>query len=269
MRRWALLAAACVAIGLTAMASACGGSSGSATATPAAVQTTAAELSPTAGSGAVPTPAGVKTPVADGTPLTAQDARVILEAAMLKPADLPADAGWKPASDTTADNAQAAAADPTSAASNERCKRLLGRTVTLQPGDIQTTYINGGTVAFFTSGTVYATSSGAADCAEEAATRYQKAGELARAFGTVFTEPDSVVVTPVDFPAIGEGSFAVTLAGRTNANGLVVDLTILAVGFREGAVNMVVGSAASADPSVDELKPLVTMLDQRIAAAQQ
>ena len=99
--------------------------------------------------------------------------------------------------------------------------------------------------------------------------RYQKAGELARAFGTVFTEPDSVVVTPVDFPTIGDGSFAVTLAGRTNANGLVVDLTILAVGFREGAVNMVVGSAAASDPSVDELKPLVMTLDQRIAAAQQ
>ncbi|HEX5479362.1 MAG TPA: hypothetical protein VFY79_06535, partial [Dehalococcoidia bacterium] len=200
--------------------------------------------------------------------LTAQDATAVLDAAMLKPADLPVEGGWKVSSDATADNAQASTADPTAAASNERCKRLLGRTATLQPADIQTTYINGETVTFFTSGTVYATASGAADCAAEAATRYQQPGELARAFGPVFTEPDNVVVTPVDFPTIGDGSFAVTLAGRTNANGLVVDLTILAVGFREGAVNMVVGSAAAADPSVDELTPLVTMLDQRIAAAQ-
>ena len=269
MRTWSLLAAGCAALGLVALASACGGSGGSATATPAAVQTTASESSPTAGSGAVPTPSGVKTPVADRTPLTAAQAPAVLDAAMLKPGDLPAADGWKSGSDTTADNRQAAAADPTSATSSERCKRLLGRTVTLQPADIPTTYINGGTVAFFTSGTVYATASGAADCATEAAMRYQKAGELARAFGTVFTEPDSVVVTPVDFPTIGDGSFAVTLAGRTNANGLVVDLTILAVGFREGAVNMVVGSAAASDPSVDELKPLVMTLDQRIAAAQQ
>jgi hypothetical protein len=269
MRTWRLLAAGCVALGLMALASACGGSSGSATAMPAAARTTASESSPTAGSGAVPTPAGVKTPAPDGTPLTAEQAPTILDAAMLKPGDLPAADGWKSGSDMTVDNAQVAASDPTAAASNDRCKLLLGRTVTLQPADIQTTYINGGTVTFFTSGQVYATASGAADCAAAATTQYQKPGQLARAFGNVFTDPDNVVVTPVDFPTIGDGSFAVTLAGRTNANGLVVDLTILAVGFREGAVNIVVGSAAASDPSVQELTPLVTTLDQRIAAAQQ
>ena len=244
------------------------GSKGSSTPIAVPSPTAASEASPTAGTGVVPTPAGVKTPVPDGTPLTAAGAAALLDAAMLKPADLPPADGWKSVSDTTADNSQVATANPTAAASNEQCKLLLSRTVALEPADIQTTYINGMTVAFFTSGQVYATASGAAQCAAKATEQYQKPGQLARAFGTLFTEPDNVVVTPVDFPPVGDGSFAVTLAGRTNANGLVVDLTVLAVGFREGAVNIVVGSAAASDPSVDELKPLVAMLDQRIAAAQ-
>jgi hypothetical protein len=253
---------------LALAAAACTGSNGRATPSPAASPTAVTQASPTAAAG-VPTGAAPSTPVPDGTPLTASDATSLLDAAMLKPADLPDEGGWTESSDMTTENDKAATADPTSAASNERCGRLLGRTVTIQPADITTTYINGATVTFFTSGTVYATASGAADCAAEAATRYQQPGELARAFGTVFTEPDNVVVTPVEFPTVGDGSFAVTLAGRTNANGLVVDLTILAVGFREGAATVVVGSAAAASPSVDELRPLVAMLDQRVAAAQQ
>ena len=76
------------------------------------------------------------------------------------------------------------------------------------------------------------------------------------------------MLAPVTFPTIGDGSFAGTLSGQTNANGLVVDLTILIVAFRQGAATAVVGSAASAAPSIDELTPLVGIVNRRIAAAQ-
>jgi hypothetical protein len=209
------------------------------------------------------TPAGTT----GGPTADAASAPALINAAMVLPADLPA--GWTIASDTTQDNAAAAAADPSTAASNTRCGRLLGRTLVTQPSDIVTAYLAGQTVSFFSQATVYATTAGAIDCANEAAGKLAQPGQLARAFGTLFTDPDSVVVTPVDFKQVADGSFAGTLAGQTNANGVVVDIVVLVVAFREGNMSMVVGSVANTAPTTTELEPLVNLVVQRVAAAQQ
>lgn len=185
---------------------------------------------------------------------------------MLKPADLPA--GWTTASDDTQDNDKAAAADPTAAASNGRCGRLLGRTTTLQPENIVGTFISGGIVSYFSQVTVYATEGGAADCATEAAQRFAQPGALARAFGSLFVEPDAVVVKPVEYPTVADGSFAATLAGKVNANGTIIDLTLLIVAFRKGNVSAVVGSAANEAPPAEQLKPYVDLVLGRIGASQ-
>ena len=197
-------------------------------------------------------------------PMTIDQARALLARASLEPADLPA--GWKVMTDTTTDNAAAAAADPSSAASNTRCGRLLGRTVADQPADPVNAFISGQTVSYFSSLTVYATAAGAIDCSNEAAARYQQPGELAKAFGTLFTDPKAVVVKPVTFPTVGDGSFAATLAGKVNVSGTIIDLTVLVVGFRKGNVTAVVGSAANEAPPMADLTPLVNLVLRRIGA---
>jgi hypothetical protein len=250
-------------VALTTFVVACGGGSNAGSTATAGSGTPASSRSVTGSTAAVS-----NTPIAAGPTLTADKATALLETSLLKPADLPAVDGWKVGTDTTVDNAAAAKADPTSDAGNARCGRLLGRTMTLTPADVVGSYIAGKTVSFFSTMNVYASAAGAADCAAEAAVRFQQPGELARAFGSVFTDPASVVLTPVTFPSIGDGSFAGTLAGKTNANGLVVDLTILIVAFRQGAATAVVGSAANTAPSIDELAPFVGLVNRRLAAAQ-
>ena len=232
-----------VTVQTLAMSACSGGSSKSATSTP----------EPTATS-------------AQSATFTIEQAQTLLADAALTPKDLPV--GWKTMGDTTQDNVAAATADPAHAASIQRCGRLLGRTVANQPEDVVTAYIGGETVAFFSALTVYATVPGAQDCAGEAAQRYTQPGELARAFGNLFIDPNAVTVAAVDFPQIADGSFAADLTGQINAAGTQVALTILVVGFRKGNVTGAVGSAGSGAPSTDELKPYVDLVVQRVGEAQ-
>jgi hypothetical protein len=201
------------------------------------------------------------------TTLTAEQAKTLIDNAVLTPKDLPT--GWTIMGDTTQDNAAAATADPAHAASIERCGRLLGRTVTNQPPDTVTAYLGGETVSFFSTLTAYATAAGASDCASETAVRYAQPGEFARAFGQLFIDPNAVKITTVDYPQVGDASFAATLEGMINAAGTQVDLTILIVAFRDGNVTGAVGSAAQAAPMTTELKPYVDLVLQRVNAALQ
>lgn len=263
-RRWHLFAAALLAVSLTLAA--CGGDDTGGD-DPDIAETPAAKS--TAGE-ADETPAATAT--GEGEPSGAirtfalADAQTLLDTLPLTPADLKST--WTIGTDTTQDNAAAAIADPVAGASFERCGRLLSRLVVNMPEDTVSRYIGGETVSFFSTATVYATSEGAADCALESATRFAVPGELAKAFGTVFIDPAAVVVTPVTYPTIADGSFAATLAGKIEASGTIVDLTILIVAFRQGNVTAVVGSAAAFDPSMDELQPLVDLVLGRIKDAQ-
>jgi hypothetical protein len=173
-------------------------------------------------------------------------------------------------SDTSLDNAAAAAADPSSAAAIDRCGRLAGRLVTNQPGDTVSAYLGGTIVTAFSQLTVYSTAAGAADCSAEGAAKFSAPGALARAFGSVFVSPDAVVVTPVDYPTVGDGSFATALTGEINAAGTVVGLQIVIVAFLKGNTSAVVGIAYSplTVPTTTELKPLVDLVLQRITANQ-
>jgi hypothetical protein len=277
-----MVIAASMLLSAAVIASACGGSSKKdATATPAAQSTapakTAAATTPARTTATAPAP--VNTPAATGatTPsgssssgktYNATQAKVLVDEASLTPKDLTGPV-WNSTSDVTQDNAAAAAADSKSAASNERCGRLLGRTVNNQPQDIVSAFLGGESVAQFSTITVYATEDGAIDCATEAATRYQQPGELARAFGPTFVDPVAVQVALVDYPQVGDGSFAATLTGKVNSAGTVVDITILIVGFRKGNVSAAVGTAhAAGSIPTSELTPLVDLVLQRISANQ-
>jgi len=199
----------------------------------------------------------------DGGSFTADDAQALLEAASLKAGDLPG--AWVAGTDTTQDNAAAAATAPEQAASSERCGRLLGRTVTYMPEDVITAFIGGESLSFFSTMTVYETEAGAADCSTEAAARFQQPGELARAFGNVFIDPSAVQVAPFEYPLIGDGSFAATLTGQVDAMGTPINITILLVGFLEGNTTAAVGSARSGSiPPAEELTPLVNLTLGRI-----
>jgi hypothetical protein len=212
-------------------------------------------------------PAPPPRPVPTGRTYTMAEAQAILQS-VLTPADI--GSGWGVMSDVTSDNATAAAADPRGAASFERCGRLIGRLSTLQAAQDQlvSRYLAGQSVSFFTNLTVYATVEGATVCSIEAAQRFSEPGELARVFSSIFVDVNAVVVTPVDFPQVADGSIAFTLKGQINAAGTIVDLTILLVAFRQGNTSAVVGSAAAAAPSAAELGPLVDRVIGRIAAAQ-
>jgi polyhydroxybutyrate depolymerase len=227
----------------------------------------AAAASPTSASHTLSTtaaPAPSESASQRDAPITAEQARSLLDGIVLKPADLPT--GWKLASDATQDNVAAAAADPSGAASNTRCGRLLGRTTTNQPADVVAAFVAGQTVSFFSYVTAYATAAGAADCSAESSVRYQQPGQLARAFGGLFVDPNAVVVQPVGYPTIGDGSFAATLVGKVNASATVIDLTLLVVGFRKGNIIAVVGSAANGVPPTDELKMYVDLVLGRMDA---
>ena len=172
--------------------------------------------------------------------------------------------------DVSQDNAAAATADPVSATSIERCGRLAGRLVTNQPQDVVSSYLAGTAVSYFSQLTVYKTATGAADCAAEAAKRLQAPGELARAFGAVFKDPDAVKVQPVDYPPTADGSFAFALTGDIDAAGTVVQLQIVVVSFRKGNVNAVVGTATSplTNPTAADLGKYVNLVLQRISGNQ-
>lgn len=188
-----------------------------------------------------------------------------LDFVLLKPSDI-TEPDWVVQSDVTTDNESAAADDPETAPLVERCGRLLGRTITNFPPDSVAAFFNGTTLAYFSQGTLYETDAGATDCATEAAARLAEPGELARTFGDVFTSPDGVVVTPVEY---GDGTFAATLRGTTDAAGQEIDLTILVVSFQDGAATYAVGMAVSGiEPPVDELRPYVDLVLQRSQEAQ-
>jgi hypothetical protein len=71
----------------------------------------------------------------------------------------------------------------------------------------------------------------------------------------------------VQFPAIGDGSFAVTLSGLISAQGTEVNITILVAGFLRGNVSVAVGSAAAYDPDSAELQRFVELTLERADAA--
>lgn len=264
MRMRPLITAALVA---AAAASACGDDGGSDT-TP-----TPNPTSPTPEATAAPTRAPQPTPRVVRTPGAALDiaaARAILDAVLLKPEDIAADDPWVAGNDTEQDNAAAVAARPEFAASVESCGRLLSRTLLLSPEDVAAAFLTASTLAFFSTGTVYATPDGAAQCAAEAAARISDPQQLVQEFPDVFVDPSLVEVELVpDFPQIGDGSFAATLTGDFDANGLTIPLTILVVAFTEGNVSAAVGSARSGEaPPIDELAPLAELVHARIAANQ-
>jgi hypothetical protein len=215
-----------------------------------------------------PRAASTLPPRTPGAPLDEAQAAAILDYVLLKPEDI-TESGWIVQSDTSADNAVAAEANPDQAASIERCGRLLARTITNFPPDVITAFIGGTTLAFFSTATLYETPEGATDCAAESAQRLSQPGELARTFGTVFVDPLAVVVTPVDFPTPVEGAGAATLTGKSNASGQEIDLTILVVFFRIGNTTAAVGSAQSGStPSTEELAPYVELVAERIEESQ-
>ncbi len=281
-------------LGAALVAAACGGGSGTKSATSTSSAATPPARTAVATSGATSTtpktPAGAtpaaaaatpgappSTPVAPptqappapaGNTLNETQAKALVDAASLKPVDLGAD--WVITTDTPQDNAVAAATDPNGGASFGRCGRLTGRLLTNGPKDTTSAYLGGSLVAAFSQLTVYATAAGAADCSAEGAARFAQPGALARAFGTVFTNPDAVVVKPVDYPTVGDGSFATSLTGDINAAGTVVQLQIVIVGFLKGNTSAVVGVAYAplTTPSTKELKPLVDLVLQRVSANQ-
>jgi len=205
---------------------------------------------------------------AAGAAWTEAEAAPLLDAVLLKPADLPGT--WNVMSDTTSTNADAAQADPANAASNERCGRLLSRTLVSQAGDVVQAFIGGETLAYFSMGTVFATAEGATDCSNEQAARLGSSpGELARAFGQLWIDPDAVQVAVASFPPVGDASFSATLTGQISASGTTLDLTVLIVAFRAGNMTAVVGSARSGStPAADELAPYVDLVEARIRANQ-
>ena len=298
MPRLIMLTASTLAAGAL-LASACGGSSkkaatatSGASSTPPAktVAATTAAKTPTAGAASTSAPAntpastGASTsapavantattapppaPAASGNTFNITQAKALLDAASLKPADVGSD--WNITTDTPSDNAAAAATDPTAGASFERCGRLAGRLITNGPKDTVSAYLGGSIVAAFSQLTVYATAAGAADCSAEAAVRFQAPGALAKAFGTVFVDPTKVVVKPVEYPMVGDGSFAVALTGDINAAGTVVQLQIVIVAFLKGNTSAVVGVAYAplTTPSTKELKPFVDLVLQRVGTNQ-
>jgi hypothetical protein len=251
---------------LMASAVACGGD-GDADPTATGVSTSAASGTPVATVAVRPTP-DVRRVVerAPGAPLDETSAAALLDAVLLKPADL-TPGNWTVMTDVSSNNPDAAQADPANADANERCGRILGRTVVSQPEDVGTAFIGGETLAYFSMATAYESVEGASDCAIAQGSQLAEPGQLARAFGSLWIDPDAVTVTPVDLSPVGDGSFAATLTGQIEAAGTVIDLTVLLVAFQSGNVTGAVGSARSGStPPADELAPLVDLVLARIEA---
>lgn len=215
----------------------------------------------------------VSTPPAESDRVwTLEEAQALLDTLPIMPADL--DSMWVVQSDTSQDNAAAVAAGVQGAESFERCGRLLSRTLVNFPtGDqIVSRYIGGETVSYFSTFTVYATDAGANDCAAENLERLVSGGcpEIAKAFGQVFIDPNAVSCVPFEFPAIANGNGGgLGLNGKTNAQGMIVDLAIKVVSFRYGNVTVVVGMAAAFDPAEEELAPLVETVLARLEAGRE
>jgi hypothetical protein len=202
-----------------------------------------------------------------GGAVTEAEATALLDSVLLKPADLTG--SWVIDSDEVTDNAAAASAPGGDAELNERCGRLTGRTITMMPEDPVMAFIGGETLSFFSTATVYATAAGAQECGAATAAQMLEPGGFARSFGSVFLDPDAVQVAPVDYPTVGDASFAATLTGEAEAGGTNLNLTILVVGFSKGNVTGAVGSARSGEtPPVDELSPLVDLVIERIDSAE-
>jgi hypothetical protein len=233
---------------------------------------TPAATSSAGGDDETPQSAGGETPSSgsddggDGRTWTQEEAQALLDTLLIQPAD--AGTGWTAMNDITSDNAAAAASDPNGGASFERCGRLLGRTLVLSPEDVVTRYVGGETVSFFSQATVYATAAGANDCSLEAAQRLSQCPELAKAFGSIFIDPNAVSCVPFDYPQVGDGSFGMGLSGQISAAGTIVELTIKIVAFRQQNVAMVVGMASAFDPAIDELTPLIDLVVSRLTEAQ-
>jgi hypothetical protein len=229
---------------------------------------TAEPGAPTAASGST-APAGNQPPPAAttapppppppaGTTYTAAQATAQVNAGTLTPPDL--SGAWVVQSDApgtpVGDDATA-------------CGQLASRTVANLPADPIAAFLAGGTLSFFSNITAYATEAGAIECSNRAASRFGSPGALARAFGTLFVNPDAVVVAAFDYPQVADGSIAGTLTGQVNASGTVIDLTVLFVGFRKGNVTAVIGSARSGSvPPAAELTPLINLVLGRITAQQ-
>jgi hypothetical protein len=125
------------------------------------------------------------------------------------------------------------------------------------------------TLSFLSTATAYATEAGATDCAARAAARFTSAGDIARAFGNLFIDPDAVVVTQINMPTVGDNSIAGTLTGKIRVEANVIDLTVLVVVYRQGNVTGAIGSARSgATPPVEELMPLINTIIGRLSASQ-
>jgi hypothetical protein len=202
-----------------------------------------------------------------GRTFTEAEATALLDSVLLKPADLTGQ--WVIESDEVTDNEAAASAPGGDAALIERCGRLTGRTIVNSPEDTISAFLAGEALSFFSNATVYATVEGARECSAESARTMQEPGALARTFGSIFLDPDAVEIGLVDYPAIGDGSFAVTLTGETDASGMTFSLTLFVVGFSKGNVSAAIGSArAGAAPPVDELSPLVDLVLDRITSGQ-
>ncbi len=265
VRRWPLAILAMASIAFAAC-----GDDATSDPTPAntAVSQATASGAAASPSSAAPTAAPAKTsaPRTPGAPFTLADAQSLIEAAHLKPSDIKdLNNTWKVQTDNLQDNDAYTATAPEQAPLVEKCGRLLGRTVVLQPKDILTAFIGGETLSFFTQMTAYKDTEGASVCAADTAQRLAAPGALARQFGEVFVNPDAVIVTPVAYPATGDGSFAATLTGQSNAQGQIIDLTILVVGFKSGNVSAAVGSVRSGStPPQEELKEYVDLVLQRI-----
>ena len=208
-----------------------------------------------------PTPALPQAPPLGAAPssrtYTTQEASTQVNAASLTLADLPA--RWTVLTDT-------AGAPDANAAS---CGWLRSRTVSnLAPDPVQS-FINVETLSFLTNATAYATEAGAIDCSQRAAAGFRTSGDIARAFGSLFIDPDAVVVAQVSYPQVGDSSIAGTLTGKIKVEGNIIDLTVLIVVYRKGNVTGVVGSARSgATPPFAELTPLINTVIARLSTTQ-
>ena len=137
----------------------------------------------------------------------------------------------------------AAAADPTSAASNERCGRLAGR-LSRTARRTSSPRTSAAASCCLLAVTVYATAAGAADCAAEAAVRFQQPGELARR-----SAPCSSIRTRVDRQArrLSDRSATARSPRRSPATSTPAGTTVAAADRHrrascKGNVTAVVGS---------------------------
>lgn len=217
-------------------------------------------------------PAPVQTPVPVVTlpPLPVGDTYTIAEAedamrASIGSGDLAG--AWSTTSDVTYDNAAAAAGNAETAALIARCGRLLGRIVELRPVDVIGAFTTYAPVSVLTQLTAYETADGAVDCTADLRRRYLDSGQLAGALG-VFTNPAAVEVRAVDFPTVGDESFAATLTGQVKSGVYVVNVTVYIVLFRIGNLRgtlAVTRSALAPGDGAVIVAPLLNLFLGRIA----